>query len=187
MLQPLNDVSKPVWKEWFEDGEINEKDMNIIKQPTLEECKSAEIEPIYLSYFVHWNSYHNFQVAQKFGFKHLGKEYEREGFIENYDQIDSISYLLNIHMKYLKFGHAFSTDMASRWIRYGMKTREEMIPVVEENDGKLDQGVIEKFCEFTGLSVIEFWKILDKWYNKELFQQDKDGVWHPKFKVGVGQ
>ena len=36
------------------------------------------------------------------------------------------------------------------------------------------------------MSVSEFYKILDKWYNPELFEQDNHGVWHPKFKVGIG-
>ena len=186
MFQPLNDVSKPVWKEWFKDDEISELDLQSIRQPTMDECKDAELNPIYLSYFVPWNSHHNFQVAQRWGFRHLGHEYEREGSIDNYDQIDSISYLLNPYMKYLKFGHSVATDNASRWIRYGMKTREEMIPYVEEKDGKLDQGIIEKFCEFTHLSIDEFWKIMDKWYNTELFEKDRDGIWRPKFKVGTG-
>jgi hypothetical protein len=186
MLQPLNDVSKPIWKEWLDDGDISEQELQAIKQPTLEECKIAELNPIYLSYFVPWNSHHNYEVAKKWGFKHLGHEYSREGSIDNYDQIDSISYLLNPYMKYLKFGHSIATDNASRWIRYGLKTREEMIPVVEELDSKLDQGIVEKFCEFTQLDINEFWKIMDKWYNPELFEKDTDGIWHPKFKVGTG-
>jgi hypothetical protein len=61
-----------------------------------------------------------------------------------------------------------------------------MIPIIEERDGKLDQDIVERFCEFTGLNIIEFWKIMDKWYNKDLFEQDNDGIWHPKFKVGTG-
>ena len=61
-----------------------------------------------------------------------------------------------------------------------------MIPIVEENDGELDQVVVENFCKFTGFSIREFWKILDKWYNKDFFEQDKDGIWHPKFNVGIG-
>ena len=36
-----------------------------------------------------------------------------------------------------------------------------------------------------GLSKEIFYKILDKWYNPELFEQDNHGVWHPKFKVGI--
>ena len=32
----------------------------------------------------------------------------------------------------------------------------------------------------------EFYEILDKWYNTDLFEQDNHGVWHKKFKVGKG-
>jgi hypothetical protein len=74
--------------------------------------------------------------------------------------------------------------MASRWIRSNLKTRDEMIPIVEELDKKLDQGIVEKFCEFVNMTKKDFWKVMDKWYNTDLFEQDKDGVWHEKFKVG---
>ena len=186
MLQPYNGVVQDFLKDWLEDGGLTEKDLVYTRPPSIEDCKKFNLEPIYLGYFIPWNSIHNYQVAKRWGFKHLQHEHIREGFLENYDQIDSLSYLLNIHLKYLKFGHANATDTASRWIRYGIKTREEMIPIVEENDGELDQVVVENFCKFTGFSIREFWKILDKWYNKDFFEQDKDGIWHPKFNVGIG-
>lgn len=185
LMQPYNDVVKPVWDMWIDD-DISQKELESAKMPLLDDVKHAELNPIYLSYFVPWNSVHNFEVAKRWGFRHLGHEYEREGSIDNYDQIDSIPYMLNPYMKFLKFGHSVATDNASRWIRYGLKTREEMIPIVEEIDGKLDQGIVDKFCEFTNMSHHEFYLVLDKWYNKELFEQDRDGVWHPKFKVGIG-
>ena len=184
MLQPYNKVVQPYNEEWLKDEKLTEKDFEITKPPTVNECKKFGLDPIYLSYFVPWNSHHNYELAKKWGFRHLGHEYHREGWLEDYDQIDTLSYLVNPYLKYLKFGHSVATDIGSRWIRYGMKTREEMIPLVEENDKKIDQGVVEKFCEFTKISLSEFWKIMDKWYNRDLFEQDKDGVWHPKFKVG---
>ena len=186
MLQPSNDIVKPYWEKWLADGQLSEQDLSSARAPTVEQCEEFGLDPIFLSYFVPWNSHHNYEVAKRWGFRHLGHEYEREGFIENYDQIDTIGYLLNIHLKYLKFGHAYPTDVASRWIRYGMKSREEMISFVEKHDWQLDQGVVDRFCEFIGVSVTDFWKTMDKWYNTDLFQQDKDGVWHPKFKVGIG-
>lgn len=186
MLQPQNDVVRPYLKDWFKDGELNEKELVSTIPPSVEECEKFGLEPIYLSYFVPWNSVHNYQVAKRWGFQDLGHEYQREGSIDNYDQIDSLSYLLNPYLKYLKFAHSLATDNASRWIRYGLVTREEMISIVEKTDGKLDQGIVEKFCEFIKISPREFWKIMDKWYNREFFEQDRDGVWHPKFKVGVG-
>ena len=94
--------------------------------------------------------------------------------------------MLNPYLKYVKYGHSVATDNASRWIRYGLKTREEMIPIVEEADKRLDQVIVDRFCEFTGITRREFFKILDKWYNPNLFEKDGDGVWHPKFKVGYG-
>jgi len=184
MLQPYNKVVQPYNEEWLKDEKLTEKDFEITKPPTVNECEKFGLDPIYLSYFVPWNSHHNYELAKKWGFRHLGHEHNREGWLEDYDQIDTLSYLVNPYLKYLKFGHSVATDIGSRWIRYGMKTREEMIPLVEENDKKIDQGVVEKFCEFTKISLSEFWKIMDKWYNRDLFEQDKDGVWHPKFKVG---
>ncbi len=61
-----------------------------------------------------------------------------------------------------------------------------MIPIVQEEDGKLDQEIVNRFCDFTKISSKEFWNILDKWYNKELFMQDQDKIWHEKFEVGKG-
>jgi hypothetical protein len=74
--------------------------------------------------------------------------------------------------------------MASRWIRYGMATREEMIPTVKKYDKILDQGIVDGFCSFTNISIRKFYEILDKWYNAELFEQDGDRIWHEKFQVG---
>ena len=185
-MQPLNDVVKPVWDRWLKDGQLTEKDLYSAKQPTMEEYEQAGLEAIYMSYFVEWDSDRNYQVAKKHGFRHLGHEYQREGTLEQYNQIDSIGYLLNQYLKYPKFGHSSATEMASRWIRAGLTTREKMIPLVEEKDKKLDQGIVDAFLSFTGINATEFYKILDKWYNKDLFYQDKWGIWHEKFKVGKG-
>lgn len=185
-FQPLNDVVKPIWDKWLEDGQISPAELESAKQMTMEEYEKSGLEAVYLSYYVPWDTHHNYEVARRWGFRHMEHEYVREGTLENYNQIDSISYLLNQYLKYPKFAHASATEMASRWIRAGLATREEMIPLVEKYDKKLDQGIVDKFIEYVGMSPREFWQIMDKWYNREFFYQDRDGVWHEKFKVGVG-
>ncbi len=186
-LQPLNDVVKSVdWQRWLGDGKLSLKDLESAKQPSFEECEKVGLDPIYLSYFVPWDSHHNYEVAKRWGFKSLIHEYQREGTLEQYNQIDSIGYLLNQYLKYPKFAHASATEMASRWIRAGLRTREEMIPEVKKYDKILDQGIVSGFCSFTGMGVREFWKTMDKWYNPKFFKQDRDGVWVEKFDVGVG-
>jgi len=183
-LQPLNDVVKPVWGEWM--GEVTEKDLNSAKQPTLEDCEKHGLNPIYLSYFTHWDSHNNYLLAKRYGFRSLIHEYQREGTIEQYNQIDSISYLLNQWLKYPKFAHASATEMASRWIRSGIKTRDEAVALVKEKDKILDQGIVDNFISFTGMTTREFWATIDKWYNPLLFEKDDKGLWHEKFEVGKG-
>lgn len=183
-LQSMNGVVAPVWDKYIEDGIVNERDLESARPPSIEDCEKHGLEPIYLSYFTSWDSHRNYELAKRWGFKHLEHEYIREGTIEQYNQIDSISYLLNQYLKYPKFGHASATEMASRWIRAGIKTREEMIPYVKKHDRLLDQGIVESFLKFTGMGVREFWATMDKWYNKDLFWQDSWGIWHEKFEVG---
>ncbi|MBN1293325.1 MAG: N-acetyl sugar amidotransferase [Candidatus Latescibacteria bacterium] len=186
LLQFKNDVVKPLWDKWLMDGDLTEKDLESTRQPTLEECRKAGLEPVYMSYFVPWDSYHNYEVAKRWGFRQLIHEYVREGTIEQYNQVDSIGYLINNWLKYPKFAHASATEMACRWIRAGMKTRDEMIPMVKQCDKHLDQGIVDAFLAFTGMRPHNFWSIVDKWYNPQFFRQDRDGVWHEKFEVGIG-
>ena len=186
MMQSKNDVVRPIHTEMIEKGIVSQKEIVDNITPEYEECAEYGLEPIYLSYFVPWNSHHNFEVAKRWGFRHLGHEYKREGVIEDYNSIDSITYLISEFLKYTKYGHSSTTQMASRWIRYGMKTREEMIPIVKKYDKNLDQGIVEGFCEIIGMQIKEFYDVLDKWYNKELFIQDQDKIWHEKFEVGKG-
>lgn len=176
-----NDVVKPIdYEEWLEDG-ITMKDLYSIKQPTIEEMEKNKLEPIYLSYFIKWDSLNNYEVAKRHGFKHMEHEWIREGTIENFNQIDSPSYLINQWFKYPKFGHSSTTEMASRYIRADKMTREEAIKLVNEKDHKLDQKILEDYCDFTGITIKEFWLLADKWYNQNLFEQDEFGIWHKKF------
>ena len=38
----LNDVVKPIWKEWFEDGQLSEKDLESARMPTNEEIEPED-------------------------------------------------------------------------------------------------------------------------------------------------
>lgn len=136
-----------------------------------------KLEPIYLSYFVKWNAIKNYEIAKRFGFKDLTHEWDRTNHIENFNQIDSYGYLLNAWMKYPKYGHAYATDYASRWIRYGVLSRADGLKLVEERDHALDPKIIDDFCQFTGMSVNEFYNALDKLYNKDLFEKNEFEQW----------
>lgn len=138
------------------------------------------IDPIYLSYFVEWNAVKNYEFAKTRGFKDLTHEWDRTNHIENFNQIDSYGYLLNAWMKYPKYGHAYATDYAARWVRYGMLTREQAVALAEERDHALDPKIVEDFCNFTGMTITEFYTALERLYNKELFKKNEFGQWRLK-------
>ena len=171
-----NDVAKKVdFSLWYENG-INKKEMNQFMYPSKEEISEANLDPIYLSYFIPWDGNYNYKIAKKYGFRDLSNEWDRDGYIENYDQIDSIGYLINVWMKYPKFGFARATDVVGYWRRSGIIAKEEGKKLIKNNDHKLDQRILDDFLQFTGYSDEEFWEIVDKFWNENIFEK-KDGLW----------
>jgi N-acetyl sugar amidotransferase len=150
-------------------------DLALTKAPSKEDI--AKLDPFYMSYFLPWNSYKNYMLAKSRGFHDLTHEWDRQHHAENFDQIDSPAYLVHSWLKYPKFGHAAATDYTARYIRYGMMTREEAIPIIKERDGNLDPRSVRDFCNFVGYTESEFWAVIDKFYNRDLFYKDEFGRW----------
>lgn len=169
-----NGVASDIPMDELVDNEIREEDLFLTIAPTEDEIET--LEPIYLSYFVPWNSYKNYVFAKKRGFHDLEGEWDRTMMAENFDQVDSAAYLIHPWMKYPKFGHACATDYASRFIRYGMLTREEAVEIVKKKDHNLDPRSVREFCEFCGYRESEFWEIIEKHYNSNLYTENEYGL-----------
>lgn len=160
--------------ELLGDG-VTMKDLNFFDPPSAADIE--KLDPMYVSYFIEWNSYANYIFAKSRGFHDLTHEWDRTHHAENFDQIDSRAYLVHSWMKYPKFGHASATDYAARFVRYGMLTRDEAVKIVKEKDHKLDPKCVREFCEFCGYTESEFWAIIDSQYNRDLFEKNKVGEW----------
>lgn len=160
---------------------INENILELTRAPLPEEIE--KLDPMYVSYFMPWNSYSNYLFAKKRGFKDLSHEWDRTHHIENFDQIDSRAYLVHSWLKYPKFGHASATDYAARFIRYGLISRDEAKVLVKKHDHALDAKSVSDFIEFANYSESEFWAIIDNLYNKDLFEKDRYGQWVLKIPV----
>ena len=168
-------------EELIQNAGITIKDLAMTRAP-----KQADLDlldPIYISYFMPWNSFYNYEFARKHGFHDLTHEWNRSHHVENFDQIDSPAYLVHSWMKYPKFGHASATDYAARMVRYGMVSREEAVKLVKEHDGNLDPRSVREFCAFCGYTETEFWNIVDKLYNQNIFSKNEIGEWVLKHPV----
>ena len=168
-------------QELIENCGVTARDLYLTRAPKQEELD--KLDPIYISYFQAWNSFSNYEFARKHGFHDLTHEWQRTHHVENFDQIDSRAYLVHSWMKYPKFGHASATDYAARMVRYGLVTRDEAKQMVKEHDHALDPKCVHDFCEFCGYTETEFWEIVDKLYNQDLFEKNAYGKWVLKHPV----
>ena len=180
----LDDEEMPSARGQIENGVANDVDlwglgdhvdMTMLAAPS--QAVLNVLEPIYLSYFVPWNSWDNYVFAYSRGFNDLSGEWDRTNHVEHFDQIDSRAYLVHPWMKYPKYGHAAATDYASKFIRYGIATRDTAMKWVKERDHALAPLIIKDFCEFLGYSEKRFWDIVDGFYNLDLFDYTKSKGW----------
>jgi len=182
--QIFNGVASGISTEEIVSYGIKEEELFFFDPPSNEDLE--KLDPIYLSYFVPWNSYRNYVFAKRRGFHDLTHEWERTHHVENFDQVDSRAYLVHSWLKYPKFGHASATDYASRFLRYGLITKREAIKLIKEHDHNLDPLAVRDFCEFLGYRESEFWNIVDKFYNRDIFEKNEFGEWvlkEPVWKV----
>jgi len=163
-LQILNSVALDVLPEMIENSGVPRETFNqYFYSP------SVSVNPQYLSYYFPWSGSKNLLIAKAHGFKEL-EYWDRRGYVENYDQIDSIGYLMNAWMKYPKFGFQRVTDVVGYWLRDGLITIEEGKKMIEEKDYLLDGEIYEDFLRVTGYKEQEFWNIVKK---------------HQRFEIGA--
>lgn len=127
-------------------------------------------EAYWLSYFVPWSSLSNLNIAKQYGFQTLKGEWERDGSIDNFEQIDSIGYMAHIWMKYPKFGFQRVSDIASRRIRDGAMSKEEAREAIILQDRYLDHRARRDFCQALYYTSKEFWTIVNRFWNPAIFE-----------------
>lgn len=166
----------------FEKVGIKRSDIPYAKFPSADLIKDSMISPQYMSYYFNWSGYEHMKLAKQHGWKSLNDtgEWNREGWSEDYTQIDDFAYLVDPWLKYPKLGHRQVTDSCSKLIREGRMTREESIKQVKELDAILDPIALEHYLKFSGYKYTEFCNIVDKFYrNSKLFEW-RDGIWQLK-------
>lgn len=175
-------IFKSVDFAYWEKHGISKNELNAFVPPTEEELARVRPEVIFMSYFLPWSSLHHQAIAIRYGFRGLANEWKREGNIEDFEQIDSIAYMVHFWLKYPKFGFQRVSDIVSRRIRQGVLTAEEGMRLIMEYDHKLDQWSLDDFLGFLGYTPREFWDIVEKFWNREIFEK-LDGVWRLKDPV----
>lgn len=171
--------------DWV-DEDINLNQLYMYQFPDKKRLIDKGIKAIYLQYYVkEWSQVYNadFSIARGL-FGRTTEDLHDIGRYRRYTALDSDMQIVNQMIKYYKFGFGFATDEVCYDIREGRISREEAIWLVNEYDGKCGEKYIKEFCEYIDITLEEFWKVVDKYVNKELFKKDENGKWRPIFSVG---
>jgi len=152
---------------------IDRKFLNPYIYPPDDEIKRVGVTGIFLGSFLKWNIKNQLEKVRELGFTlHEGPS---EGTFTNYENLDNKIQGIHDYFKWLKFGYGRSTDNASIQIRLNWINREEAMKLVREYEGKLPEKYLNEFLEQWNMSRDEFFKIADKFTNKELFKKDSNG------------
>jgi len=121
------------------------------------------------------------QQAREIGFKDLDDfdEWPRQGSIEQYTQIDSVAYIIQLWTKYVKYGYQRVADIACRFVREGSMTREQARKLIDEKDYIADKAAVVDFCNTIGITRAEFWEIVAKHANPDVVEF-REGSWRVK-------
>ena len=163
---------------------ITEKDLFFYKIPTVEEMQAKGIKAIFLQYYTKdWSQVTNADFAVARGLTGRSDDLHDLGRYRRYTALDCDLQIPNQMIKYLKFGFGYATDEICYDIREGRFSREDGKWYVNEYDGLCGEKYIQKACDYLSITKEEFWEVVDKYVNRDLFEKI-DGKWTPKFTVG---
>lgn len=163
---------------------ITEQDLALYKIPNVEDMEKQGIKAVFLQYYAkEWSQVHNADFAIARGLTGRQDDLHDLGRYRRYTALDSDLQIPNQMIKYLKFGFGYATDEICYDIREGRFTREAGKWYVDEFDGKCGQKYIESACKYLSITEEEFWEVVDRYVNTDLFEK-VNGKWTPKFTVG---
>lgn len=141
-----------------------------------------ETKLIYLGSIWPYSVADSLQCAREAGFIDLDyhNEWQRQGQLESYSQIDSIGYIIGVWTKYPKFGFQRVSDMACRFVRDGILTKEQAEQYIAEQDWVVDPAAKRDFCRAIGITESFFDACVDKHANRDLLVKDVNGRWRRK-------
>lgn len=120
--------------------------------------------------------------AKEIGFKTLSDfdDWQRQGSADDFTQIDSYGYMIQHWTKFIKFGFQRVSDLACRFVREGVLTKEQAEQKIKDSDWICDPLAKKDFCRTIGISEKEFDETVDKFANKDLLVKDANGNWRRK-------
>lgn len=147
--------------------------------PSGQELKKIGLRGIFLFHYLKYDIMKQLEIVKKLGF--TLNDGPKEGTYQNWENLDTRLTAMHDYFKWIKYGFGRATDHASIDIREGRLTRQEGLKLVKQYEGKIPLKYFDEFLEEFKLTREEFYKIVDKFANKDLFKKDNQGnLWRDK-------
>jgi N-acetyl sugar amidotransferase len=173
--------------DWIEEMHGDNGDLIPYRYPDLEAFEKANIQIIYLGWFLgDWSLVNNASYSCLNGLDIRDDTVENTGDLYGVTALDEDWVTLNQMIKYYKFGFGRVTDYVNEEIRLGRMTRVQGIETVSKYDHSCGDYYISSFCQYIDISTDEFWQQVHSSVNLDLFSITDDGAIMPKFSVGLG-
>jgi len=154
--------------DWLEQ-DLSPRDTFFYEYPNQEILQKTQIKSIYLGHYIPWYGRKNYETVLKRGFTGR-KDGPLSGNYLNYDNIDEKLCEINIWFKYLKFGFWRSTDQACYDIWNDRLSRSDAVAIVNNLIDEFPEEYFEDFLRFHDISEEEFWEIVDKFRNRDIWK-----------------
>lgn len=186
-LRYMNTLGGAEQIQWMLDAGQNLSSLMPYQYPSVEDFETHNLQIIYLGWFLKdWSLINNGIYGVLNGLETRTDTVQNTGDLWGVTSLDEDWVTLNQMIKYYKFGFGRATDYVNEEIRLSRMSREQGISLAEKYDGACSSEYIESFCEYIGITSIEFWNQVTKSLNLKLFEINKSGVIKPRFRVGVG-
>lgn len=158
---------------------LSETDLTPYYYPSTDELKKANIQGIFLGYYLKWDARRQVEIVKKLGFNL--RDTPVDGTYVTYENLDEGLYPIHDYFKYLKFGFSRATDHASLDIRHGNRlTRRDAFRLVAKYDDTLREEIVDAFCKKFKFTKEVFYDVIEKFANKSIFKVTEKGklIWH---------
>jgi len=124
----------------------------------------GNVNIVYMGAIYPYSITDSLEQARSIGFKDLDdfNEWPRQGSIDQFAQIDSIAYIIQLFTKHAKFGFQRVADIACRYVREGKLTREQARALIDEKDHICDPMAKTDFCQTIGITEEYFDEVVKK-------------------------
>ena len=160
--------------EYMKKHGVEMKELLPYVYPSDEDILDVGVTGLYVGHFIKWDARKHLEKMKKdYGF--LVHDGTMEGTYTDFENLDNKGQGLHDYMKWIKFAYGRSTDHASIDIRHGRLERSKGLELVKKHEGKIPEKYLNEYLEDFKITRDDFFKIVDKHANFDLFKKDKNG------------